>query len=100
LTAFIDYVEENPDTYRALVRGPSSGDAELRAISDATRSVLAGRVITAAGADSPGAELAVHGWVAYVEECVCRWTETRQISRDQLLDLLAAALPALVAVAK
>src|SRR5947208_13697678 len=32
LAAFIDYVEENPDNYKSLVRGAASGDAEMRAI--------------------------------------------------------------------
>src|SRR3954471_9025697 len=45
LTSFIDYVEENPDNYRSLVRGAVSGDAEMRAIFDATRSTMAQRVL-------------------------------------------------------
>jgi len=41
LHAFIDYVEENPDNYKSLVRGAASGDDEMRAIFDATRATLA-----------------------------------------------------------
>src|ERR1700759_3314159 len=29
---FIDYIEENPDAYKSLVRGAVSGDAEMRAL--------------------------------------------------------------------
>jgi AcrR family transcriptional regulator len=100
LRAFIDYVEENPDNYKSLVRGAASGDAEMRAIFDETRATLARRVVDVVAhmglQMSPGAELAVHGWVAYVEECVIRWIDTRCVDRDALQNLLAKSLPAVV----
>jgi AcrR family transcriptional regulator len=100
LAAFIDYVEENPDNYKSLVRGAASGDADMRAIFDATRSTMAGRVIAVLGdlglPLGPRAELAVHGWVAFTEECVIRSLEGGVRDRDGLLDMLAKALPALV----
>jgi AcrR family transcriptional regulator len=103
LTAFVDYVEENPDSYTSLVRGAASGDAEMRAIFDQTRASLAGRVITVVQdmglTMGPRAELAVHGWVAFTEACVIGWLGKHGIDRRQLLDLLAKALPALVLAA-
>jgi AcrR family transcriptional regulator len=100
LHAFIDYVEENPDSYKSLVRGAVSGDEDMRALYAETRGTLADRVVqTVADAGavmSPGAELAVHGWVAFVEECVIRWIDTRPFDRDTLHQLLAKSLPALV----
>jgi AcrR family transcriptional regulator len=98
--AFIDYVEENPDNYKSLVRGAASGDAQMRAIFDATRATLAGRVVEVVGQLGfelgPRAELAVHGWVAFAEECTIRWIDTASTDRDALEDLLTKALPALV----
>lgn len=103
LTSYIDYVEENPDNYRSLVRGAASGDASMRAIFDATRSTMAQRVIDALSAQGleadPRVRLAIHGWVAYVEECVVRWIDTRTVSRDDLLDLLTRSLPAIALAA-
>jgi AcrR family transcriptional regulator len=100
LAAFIDYVEENPDNYTSLVRGAASGDTDMRAIFDDTRARLAGRVIEMVGdlglSMGPRAELAVHGWVAFAEACVIGWLGSHAIDREQLLDLLAKALPALV----
>jgi hypothetical protein len=103
LQAFVDYVAENPDNYKSLVRGAASGDTDMRAIFDATRSTMAGRIVTRL-ADlglpcGPRAELAVHGWVAFTEECVVRSIEGGVRDRDALLDLLAGALPALVLAA-
>ena len=103
LTAFMDYVVENPDNYKSLVRGAASGDAEMRAIFDETRTTMAGRVVhVLAGQGTvlgPRAELAVHGWVAFVEECVLRSIDHGVRDRDGLLEMLTNALPALVAAA-
>ena len=98
LTSFIDYVDENPDNYKSLVRGAASGDASMRAIFDETRSTMAQRILdvlaTMGLAVSPRATLAIHGWVAYVEECVVRWIDTRTLTREELLEMLTKSLPA------
>ncbi len=106
LDAFISYVEENPDNYTSLVRGAASGDADMRAIFDATRSTMAQRIVDVVGELglqlSPRADLAVHGWVALAEECVIRWIATptaTRIDRDQLLELLTKTLPAVALAA-
>jgi AcrR family transcriptional regulator len=103
LAAFIDYVEENPDNYKSLVRGAASGDAEMRSIFDDTRATMAGRIIDVIAAQglrmSDRAALAVHGWVAFAEECVIRWLDERAFDRAALLDLLTRSLPALALAA-
>jgi AcrR family transcriptional regulator len=103
LDAFIGYVEENPDNYKSLVRGAASGDAEMRAIFDDTRSTMASRVIGVVGQMGfelgPRAQLAVHGWVAYSEECTIRWIGSGSVERAALLEMLTKALPAVVLAA-
>jgi AcrR family transcriptional regulator len=99
LRAFIAYVEENPDNYKSLVRGAASGDDEMRSIFDATRATMAQRIIDVLAEQglelSDRADLAVHGWVAYVEECVVRWIDTRTVGHDELLEMLTKSLPAI-----
>ena len=99
LTSFMDYVEENPDNYKSLVRGAASGDAQMRAIFDETRSTMAQRlldVLASMGLEvTPRMNLAIAGWVAYVEECVVRWIDTRTVGRDELLEMLTKSLPAI-----
>ena len=103
LTAFIAYVEENPDNYKSLVRGASAGDATMRAIFDETRTTMAGRIVGVLGdsglALGPRAELAVHGWVAFAEECVIRSIDGGVKDSSGLLDMLTKALPAVVLAA-
>jgi AcrR family transcriptional regulator len=100
LAAFIDYVEENPDNYKSLVRGAASGDAAMRAIFDETRASMAGRVVEVLAELGlplgPQAQLAVHGWVAFCEECVIRSIDDGVADLEPLLDLLTKALPAVV----
>jgi AcrR family transcriptional regulator len=99
LTAFVAYVEENEDNYVSLVRGAVSGDAAMRAISDDTRATMARRTIDVIGAlgfdVDERTRLAVHGWTAYVEDCVVRWVQERRVSRADLLDMLTKSLPAI-----
>lgn len=100
IRAFVDYVSENPDNYTALVRGAVGGDTEMRSIFDDTRTTLARRtvrMIAELGIElSPRADLAVHGWVAFVEECVMRWIDTPSVDRDALEEMLTDSLPAVV----
>lgn len=103
LTSFVDYVEENPDNYRSLVRGAISGDDQMRAIFDGTRRAMAQRIIDVVAdqglAVQPRVALAISGWIAYVEECVVRWLDERTVSRDELLEMLTRSLPAVAAAA-
>ncbi|SOD71283.1 TetR family transcriptional regulator [Jatrophihabitans sp. GAS493] len=106
LGKMIDYVTENSDTYISLVRGAASGDDELRALFDATRSANANRILQSAPefgvTPTPEVELAVHGWVAFAEEVIVRWLRAGQpgvTSREQLMQLLANALFALAGAA-
>ncbi|HKC27336.1 MAG TPA: hypothetical protein VKB75_04945, partial [Jatrophihabitans sp.] len=98
LTSYIDYVQENPDNYKSLVRGAASGDARMRAIFDETRARMAERIIAVIaemGIEvSARVRLAIHGWVAYVEECVIRWIDAATVDRQQLLEMLTKSLPA------
>ena len=70
----------------------------MRAIFDETRTTMAQRVVSVIAIQglqmSAKTELAVQGWVAFVEECVIRWIDTRPFDRDGLQDLLAKSLPA------
>ncbi len=105
LAAFIDYVTENRDAYVSLVRGAASGDATVRRVSDETRTELANRVLKHLDALGLPAdtrtEIAVRGWVAFCEEAVICWLGApgAKLPRDDLLALLANALPGVVLTA-
>ena len=100
LTAFVEYVVENKDSYISLVRGAASGDDTMRKVSEGTRSKLADRVSGSVGdlglPLGPQSVLAIQGWIVFTEEVVVRWLEAPSIGRDELLSMLTNSLPAIV----
>lgn len=104
LSAYLDYVTENRDGFVSLLRGAASGDAEFRLVFEQTRTVLANRVLAQVPLigipRTPRVELAVRGWIALVEETVITWLRDPQLSREELLELLNWALPAVALTPK
>ena len=106
LGAYVDYVADNYAGYVSLVRAAAGGNEELRAIYEDARAALTGRIFETLGADelaalglvdSPGTRLVVRGWAAFVEETVTNWVrEPGDVTREELLAIIAGALPALV----
>ena len=108
LEKYVDYVVENHTAYVSIVRAAASGNETMREIYESARSVLLDRIFQSAGpeelaavglADSPQVRLMTRGWSALVEEVVLAWVDDdRGLTRDQLIDTLAAALPAVTAI--
>lgn len=100
LAAYIDYVEANYEPFMSLVRGASSGDRFLREIYEDARGALTGRIFDSIGelglTGTPATRLLVNGWAAMVEESVIAWVQEPEIPRNELVRLLAAALPAIL----
>jgi AcrR family transcriptional regulator len=97
--AYVEFVDESYEGYLSLVTGAKSGNEALRRIYDEARSALTDRIFTADTDhlldDGPAARLLVRGWAALVEEMVLEWKRDGAVSREELLDLVTAALPAL-----
>lgn len=98
MAAYVDYVSENRDTYVSLLRGTASGDPAMREVFESTRAEMARRVVEqlpSLGIE-PDARIAlsVRGWIAFVEEATITWLRVPEIPRDELIELLVTALPA------
>lgn len=98
MAAYVDYVSENRDTYVSLLRGTASGDPAMREVFESTRAEMARRVVEqlpSLGIE-PDARIAlsVRGWIAFVEEATITWLRGPEILRDELIELLVTALPA------
>ena len=95
---YVDYVTEKRDTFISLLRGTASGDPLMREVFEQTRTTMAERtLVQLAGLDmkvTPSIDLAVRGWIAFVEEATITWLRDPHISRDELIDLNVKALPA------
>ncbi|GAA1140384.1 TetR/AcrR family transcriptional regulator [Nocardioides aquiterrae] len=105
LAAYLDYVVANYEGYLSLVKAAAGGNETLREIYEEARSALNSRIFRedAQGdivPDTPATRLVVRGWSAMVEELVLSWiADPRGITREQLLEIMAASLPAIVEVA-
>ncbi|NKT93458.1 TetR family transcriptional regulator [Rhodococcus hoagii] len=98
MAAYVDYVSENRDTYVSLLRGTASGDPAMREVFESTRAEMARRVVEqlpSLGIE-PDARIAlsVRGWIAFVGEATITWLRGPEIPRDELIELLVTALPA------
>ena len=104
LEAYVDYVVANYAGYTSLVRGAASGDEDLQEIYEEARAALTDRIFDVAEndgvldvftfEDTPAVRLMVRGWSAMAEDVVISWVrDDRGVSKDDLLAMLAAALP-------
>ena len=102
VTAYLDYVEANHEGYLSLVKGAAGGNDTLRQIYEEARSALTDRIFRedAQGEilpDTALSRLIVRGWAAMTEELVLTWVqEPSGVTREELLAVIAASLPALV----
>jgi AcrR family transcriptional regulator len=94
LDAYLDYVEHHAKGYATLMRGGLGSDQEALAIIDETREAIMRRIFAeSAGGEPPEpVRVAVRGWIGFVEATSLDWLDTRGLTREQLRDLLAAAL--------
>ena len=102
VAAYVDYVLANFEGYLSLIRGAAGGNETLRRIYEDARSALSDRIFRedAQGeviSDTPLNRLVVRGWAAMTEELVVSWREDPAgVTREELLELIAGSLPALV----
>jgi AcrR family transcriptional regulator len=95
LDAWLDYVETRAEGWKAAVCGGIGTDEQVRRIVDDSRASQAVRVIheiQGPGRQSAVLEAAVRGWIGFNEAVVLRWLDRRDVSREQLRDLMAYVL--------
>jgi AcrR family transcriptional regulator len=107
LARYVDYVAANYQGYLSLVRGAAGGHEGLREIYEESRAALTDRLFEGPVAeeaaalglvDTPAVRLIVRGWAALTEEVVLDWVrDDRGITREELLVILSASLPAILA---
>lgn len=100
--AYVAFVDENYEGYLSLVTGAKSGNEALRAVYDEARAALTDRIFVSDTdellEDTPASRLVVRGWSALAEEMVLDWKSSGGVTRDDLVELIAGALPALAGV--
>ncbi|WP_328713288.1 helix-turn-helix domain-containing protein [Nocardia salmonicida] len=84
----LDEAEHQPRAFEALFADVA--DAEVRQIRDRHRIQLTDALVVEVtdSHSSPVLRAAISGFVAYIEGLVLHWTRTRDITRDQVKDLV------------
>jgi AcrR family transcriptional regulator len=102
LDRYLEYVETHARGYATVLRAGIGSDAEVAAIVEEVRASMAGRILgdlPAVGAAQPAVRVAVRGWVGFAEAASLEWLERREVTRDELRDLLIRALTGAVEAA-
>ncbi|WP_181697829.1 TetR/AcrR family transcriptional regulator [Nocardia sp. GTS18] len=88
----LDEAEQQPRAFEALFADVA--DAEVRQIRDRHRTQLTDAlVIEVTGSESsPVLRAAISGFVSYIEGLVLHWSRTREISREQVKELVVGNL--------
>lgn len=97
LDAYLEWAEQHATAYRAVIQGGISSDANVQAIVERTRAEVVDRLAESFGwtSVSPTANIALHGWVGFLEAACLVWLESRPISKAELAELLTDSAAAL-----
>ena len=101
LDRYLEYVDTHARGYSTVLRAGIGSDREVAAIVEDVRSAMANRILDdfPGEATPPGVRIAVRGWIGFAEAASLEWLEHRELSRDELRDLLIQALTGAVGAA-
>ena len=99
LTAYMEYVRQRADAYRAMLRGGIGNDPAVAEVAENVRRTIRERILGGLGIrrPSPRLRITVAGWVGLVEAASLDWLEHDDLDGERLVDLLVDGLVALLA---
>jgi AcrR family transcriptional regulator len=93
LDAFLGWVEENSTAYRKLIES-AGAVPEVGALIDQVREATATRILEGLGSGpaAPKARVAASAWLWFMDGAILDWLDHRDLSRQELSDVLLGAL--------
>jgi AcrR family transcriptional regulator len=90
IDSYLDFVEQHPRSYAAVLRGGIGMDDEVHQLIEGAREGFCALIAGGLGIEepSPSFVVAIWGWMGFVENSCARWVALREISREELRDLL------------
>jgi AcrR family transcriptional regulator len=95
LDAYLEFVDEASERFRALVVAGLGSDPEVRAIRDRDRAEflrLLAEGVAHQPEPSPALRAVLEGWLSFIEGVSLDWLAHRDLTADQLRELLVASL--------
>jgi AcrR family transcriptional regulator len=100
LDKYLAYVENHARGYSTVLRAGIGSDREVATIVEEVRATMVARILDDfPGEPAPGIRIAVRGWVGFAEAASLEWLERRELTRDELRDLLIQALTGAIGAA-
>jgi AcrR family transcriptional regulator len=101
LRAHVDFAANYPDAYRALVMGGNGADAKLLRLVERARWRGLRPIIRSLSLeeDWPELRVALRGWSSFNDGAVLEWLRRRDLTSEQVVDLMARTLLGILEVA-
>lgn len=101
LDAYLEHVETHARSFVSLMRGGIGSDPEVAGVIEGVRRRLADRFLDGSPfapllAGNARFQLAVRGWLGFVEASSIAWCQDPRISREELKDMLAKVIGAIL----
>lgn len=101
LDAYLDHISEHSRAYVSLMRGGIGSDPEVAQVVEGVRTRLADNFLeqtpfAAALSKDVRFEIAVRGWIGFVESATIDWCANPRISQRDLRELLTSILFAVI----
>jgi AcrR family transcriptional regulator len=90
--AYLTWIEQHADSYAKLLES-QSGSADVRSYMTQVRGETVERMLGAVvrGGDPAAVRTALHGWLWFMDGACLDWLAHRDLTREQLRDLLVTA---------
>jgi AcrR family transcriptional regulator len=90
---YLDFVLERPNGYAFVIGARGAPDDEVRRSIDAAREAVHQAVLEIVGisAPTPEEDLAMWGWLGFVERATTRWVQESGCGREDFVELLLRA---------
>ena len=101
LDAYLDHISQHARAFVSLMRGGIGSDPEVAAVVEGVRRRLSDRFLEGSPfkpmlEGKPRFEVAVRGWIGFVEHATIDWCTEHRLTRDELRDLLSQILIAIM----
>jgi AcrR family transcriptional regulator len=102
LDGYLAWIERNAETWAKLVQSAAALPEAREVVQGFRAATLASMVARLTDKPSPPAPLrtALQGWLGYIDAAILDWVENRDLTREQLRDLLIAAFAAALLAAQ
>jgi AcrR family transcriptional regulator len=102
LDGYLAWIERNSETWAKLMQSAAALPEARDAVAGFRAATLESILVRLTGRRSPRPALrtALQGWLGYIDAAILDWVHNRDLTREQLRDLLVAAFGAAVLAAQ